>query len=81
MSYIRSLQELRHGGTQYVAVGGVNQDNIGDFFKAEVFIGVGIGSNLIPGELVKRDAPGGSGGLCGKGFVSGSQRQKENRKG
>ncbi len=54
MSYIRSLQGP-FDGTQYVAVGGVNQDNIGDFFKAG-FIGVGIGSNLIPGELVKRDA-------------------------
>lgn len=54
MSYIKSLKGP-FDGTQYVAVGGVRQDNIRDFFKAG-FIGVGIGSNLIPGELVEQDA-------------------------
>ncbi len=54
MSYIKSLKGP-FDGTEYVAVGGVSPENIGDFFKAG-FIGVGIGSNLIPKEMVERGA-------------------------
>lgn len=39
-------------GTDYVAVGGVNRDNIRRLFETG-FIGVGIGSSLIPKEVVK----------------------------
>ncbi|MBO5092918.1 MAG: bifunctional 4-hydroxy-2-oxoglutarate aldolase/2-dehydro-3-deoxy-phosphogluconate aldolase [Lachnospiraceae bacterium] len=53
MSYIKSLKGP-FDGTQYVAVGGVKLENIAGFFKAG-FIGVGIGSNLIPKEFVKND--------------------------
>lgn len=51
MSYIKSLKGP-FDRTEYVAVGGVGLENIVDFFKAG-FIGVGIGSNLIPKEFVK----------------------------
>ena len=54
MSYIKSLKGP-FDGTQYVAVGGVKLENIADFMKAG-FVGVGIGSNLIPKELVAEDA-------------------------
>lgn len=50
LSYIKSLKGP-FDGTQYVAVGGVRLENIADFIKAG-FIGVGIGSNLIPKEMV-----------------------------
>ena len=50
MSYIKSLKGP-FDGTEYVAVGGVKLENIADFMKAG-FIGVGIGSNLIPKELM-----------------------------
>lgn len=53
MSYIRSLKGP-FDGTEYVAVGGVKLDNISDFIKAG-FVGVGIGSNLIPKEMVESD--------------------------
>lgn len=53
IAYIKSLQGP-FDGTEYVAVGGVNPENIGAFIKAG-FIGVGIGSNLIPKDLVRRD--------------------------
>lgn len=48
--YIKSLQGP-FDNTQYVAVGGVNPDNINDFFQ-NGFIGVGIGSNLVPKQYV-----------------------------
>lgn len=50
MSYIKSLQGP-FDGTEYVAVGGVKLENIAEFMKAG-FVGVGIGSNLIPKEMV-----------------------------
>lgn len=50
MSYIKSLQGP-FDGTEYVAVGGVKLENIADFMKAG-FAGVGIGSNLIPKDMV-----------------------------
>lgn len=53
MSYIKSLKGP-FDGTQYVAVGGVRLENVADFIKAG-FIGVGIGSNLIPKELVEAE--------------------------
>lgn len=53
MGYIKSLQGP-FDGTEYVAVGGVKLENIADFIKAG-YIGVGIGSNLIPKDMVKAD--------------------------
>lgn len=50
MSYIKSLKGP-FDGTEYVAVGGVKLENIADFMKAG-FVGVGIGSNLIPKEMM-----------------------------
>lgn len=50
MGYIKSLKGP-FDGTQYVAVGGVNLDNVAAFMKAG-YIGAGIGSNLIPKELI-----------------------------
>lgn len=47
-SYIKSLKGP-FDGTEYVAVGGVKTDNIKTFFD-QGFIGVGIGSNLVPKE-------------------------------
>lgn len=52
LSYVKSLKGP-FDGTEYVAVGGVSLDNAGDFLRAG-YIGVGIGSNLIPRELVER---------------------------
>lgn len=49
-SYIKSLKGP-FDGTEYVAVGGVRSDNIADFLQ-QGYIGVGIGSNLIPKEYV-----------------------------
>lgn len=51
--YIKSLKGP-FDGTEYVAVGGVNPENIRSFFAAG-FIGVGIGSNLIPKEYVNNE--------------------------
>lgn len=53
MSYIKSLKGP-FDMTDYVAVGGVNLENIADFMKAG-YIGVGIGSNLISKDMVKTD--------------------------
>lgn len=53
MGYIKSLKGP-FDGTDYVAVGGVNTGNIKTFLAAG-FIGVGIGSNLIPKEYVEQD--------------------------
>lgn len=51
-TYIKSLKGP-FGETDYVAVGGVTADNFMTFFKRG-FSGVGIGSNLIPKEIVYR---------------------------
>ena len=52
--YIKSLKGPLDN-TDYVAIGGVNKDNLADFF-AQGYIGVGLGSNLLPKEAVaKRD--------------------------
>ena len=53
-SYIKSLKGP-FDGTEYVAVGGVKTDNIRSFFE-QGFIGVGIGSNLVPKEYVAAGA-------------------------
>lgn len=50
-SYIKSLKGP-FDGTEYVAVGGVTADNIKDFL-AHGYIGVGIGSSLLPKDMVK----------------------------
>lgn len=50
-TYIRSLKGPFEG-TDYVAVGGVSLQNYSSFLAAG-YIGVGIGSNLIPAEYVK----------------------------
>ncbi|MCC8027001.1 MAG: bifunctional 4-hydroxy-2-oxoglutarate aldolase/2-dehydro-3-deoxy-phosphogluconate aldolase [Clostridium sp.] len=50
-SYIKSLKGP-FDGTEYVAVGGVTADNIRELLN-QGFIGVGIGSNLIPKDMVK----------------------------
>ena len=52
-SYIKSLKGP-FDGTEYVAVGGVTADNI-ECFLNNGFIGVGIGSNLMPKEYVKNN--------------------------
>lgn len=52
-SYIKSLKGP-FDGTEYVAVGGVTVDNIKEFLN-QGFIGVGIGSNLVPRDLVKNN--------------------------
>lgn len=50
--YIKSLKGP-FSQTEYVAVGGVNAENIGEFFRRG-FIGAGMGSNLFPGGLVEQ---------------------------
>ena len=50
-NYIKSLKGP-FDGTNYVAVGGVGVDNIRMFFERG-FVGVGIGSKLVPAEYVK----------------------------
>ncbi len=52
-NYIKSLKGP-FDNTNYVAVGGVRLDNISDYLS-QGFIGVGIGSNLIPKDLVERE--------------------------
>lgn len=52
--YIKSLKGP-FDDTDYVAIGGVNKDNISLFLK-QGYIGVGLGSNILPKEAVlKRD--------------------------
>ncbi len=51
LNYIKSLKGP-FDTTEYVAVGGVNSDNIKTFMD-NGFIGVGIGSSLIPKEYIK----------------------------
>ncbi len=54
LSYIRSLRGPFETA-EFVAVGGVNAGNISSFFHAG-FLGVGIGSSLVPKEkLISRD--------------------------
>ncbi len=50
--YIKSLKGP-FDTTDYVAVGGVKADNIASFLGSG-FIGVGIGSNLVPKEVMER---------------------------
>ena len=50
--YIKSLKGP-FDGTDYVAIGGVNADNAADFIR-QGYIGVGLGSNLLPKEAVQR---------------------------
>ena len=53
-SYIRSLKGPFEAA-EFVAVGGVNADNMASFFQAG-FLGVGIGSSLVPKDkLISRD--------------------------
>ncbi|MFT4145041.1 MAG: bifunctional 4-hydroxy-2-oxoglutarate aldolase/2-dehydro-3-deoxy-phosphogluconate aldolase [Mobilitalea sp.] len=51
LNYIQSLKGP-FDDTDYVAVGGVTASNISQFFQSG-FIGVGIGSNLIPREYIE----------------------------
>lgn len=53
MGYIKSLQGP-FDDTEYVAIGGVGPENLQDFFAAG-FIGVGLGSNLLPKRFVEQD--------------------------
>jgi len=53
MKYIKSLKGP-FPNTDYVAVGGVNQNNVAEFFKAG-FSGVAIGSNLVPQNATGKD--------------------------
>lgn len=51
--YIKALKGP-YSNTNYVAVGGVKVENAAEFLR-KGFIGVGIGSNLIPAELVENN--------------------------
>ncbi|MBO4734320.1 MAG: bifunctional 4-hydroxy-2-oxoglutarate aldolase/2-dehydro-3-deoxy-phosphogluconate aldolase [Clostridia bacterium] len=54
LGYIKSLKGPLDN-TDYVAIGGVNKDNIAEFFRRG-YIGVGLGSSILPKEAVaKRD--------------------------
>lgn len=48
--YIKALKGPLDN-TDYVAIGGVNESNIADFFK-QGYIGVGLGSSILPKEAV-----------------------------
>lgn len=50
MSYVKHLKGPLDG-TEYVAIGGVNADNMADFIK-HGYIGVGLGSNILPKDAV-----------------------------
>lgn len=50
MKYVKDLQGP-FDGTNYVAIGGVSPDNIGDFMKAG-YLGVGLASSLMPKAAV-----------------------------
>lgn len=52
LSYVKSLKGPLDG-TEYVAIGGVNEENIQEFFK-NGYIGVGLGSNMLPKDIVER---------------------------
>jgi len=51
--YVKSLKGPLDD-TEYMAVGGVNKDNIADFF-ADGFIGVGLGSAILPKKYVEEN--------------------------
>ena len=51
--YIKSLKGP-FDDTDYVAIGGVSRENMADFF-AQGYIGVGMGSNVIPKEMVEKN--------------------------
>ena len=51
--YIKSLKGPLDG-TDYVAIGGVNKDNLADFFR-QGYLGVGLGSNIMPKDLVAKN--------------------------
>lgn len=53
LSYIKSLKGP-FPQTDYMAVGGVNEENIRQFFEAG-FIGAAIGNNLVPRKATKKD--------------------------
>lgn len=53
MGYIKSLKGP-FDETEYVAIGGVNKENMAQFFQ-QGYLGVGIGSNMIPKELVQNN--------------------------
>ena len=48
--YIKALKGP-FDNTDYVAIGGVNRDNLADFFN-QGYIGVGLGSNILPKDAV-----------------------------
>ena len=48
--YIKSLKGPLDE-TEYVAIGGVNRDNLADFIR-QGYLGVGLGSNILPKEAV-----------------------------
>lgn len=54
MGYIKSLKGP-FDETEYVAIGGVKKENMAQFFH-QGYLGVGIGSNIIPKEMILRDA-------------------------
>lgn len=49
-SYIKSLKGPLDG-TEYIAIGGVTRDNIADFIR-QGYLGVGMGSNILPKDAV-----------------------------
>ena len=51
MNYIKNLKGP-FDNTEYVAIGGVNAQNMTDFIK-NGYLGVGLGSNIIPRDLVE----------------------------
>lgn len=54
MGYIKSLKGP-FDETEYVAIGGVKKENMAQFFN-QGYLGVGIGSNIIPSDMIQRDA-------------------------
>ena len=50
MSYVKSLKGP-FDDTEYVAIGGVNSENAAQFIKAG-YCGIGLGSNLVPKEVL-----------------------------
>lgn len=53
VSYVKSLKGP-FNETEYVAIGGVNENNIQKLFQ-NGYIGVGLGSNLMPREIVREE--------------------------
>ena len=54
MGYIKSLKGP-FDETEYVAIGGVKKENMAQFFQ-QGYLGVGIGSNIIPNDMIQRNA-------------------------